>query len=476
MGLPVAPTTGHAFASLRARLQALLPAAPQARGGGLAAYRSPFPRRLRLARAALVALSLVWLAAGSYALFATGSITRIIGHDTAPSVAAAERIRAGVADANADFSLAVLAGEGADSAFMADMRRQLRGVRAALVAAAGNVTYGAEETGPIGTVLQGLGEYEQLVGRAGASQGAARDELAFAADDALHWTVLPAAAILERVNADHLEAAYSAYGDRWLLPWLIVAAVALLALLAAVQLDMARTARRIVNPLVALATVAVAVASVSAALALGAVQEDLRVAKRDAFDSVYALSTTGALAADADAAQSYLLLASGDPARKARYAAGFAALAHRLLGVSVHEALSALRGGVRPAGDGGYIGDELANITFQGEREAAIDLVSSWRGVLESDEALNGPDTAERRAAAIASKTTDLDGGARRAFAGFDAALGEVLAINQDAFAAAIGRAEDATGPIWVAVILGFAVALASAWFGIRQRLDEYRF
>ncbi len=444
-------------------------------------YRSPFPARLRAGRAAVVALALLWLAAGFYGLGATGAIVRTVGHDTAPSVAAAQAIRTGLAAANADFALSALSGEGGDGAFLSAMRLRLRAVRGAIVEAAGNVTYGDEERGPIRTLLQGLGDYEQLVGRSTASAGDARRDLASAADDLLHWTALPAAAALERVNADHLAEDYRDYGGRHVLVWVGIAAALLVLALVAVQVDSARTARRLVNPGLLLATLAVLAATALLVARLVAAQSDLRVAKLDAFDSVYALSGARALAADADAAEGFSLLAGANTPRSAQRRQSFDALAARLLPARGDAAIRAARAGRNP---GGYLGDELVNVTFDGEREAAEAAASAWDGVAAADRALRAAADRGDAAGAAASKTangitngiTNGTSSARAAFARLDAALVAVRGINERAFATSIASAERDDAPLGGALAAGFVIAVAAAWFGIGRRLDEYRF
>ena len=478
MSLPASVPPGLTVATFRAGLArgagAVAAAARPWRGGAAPGdYRSPFQARLRAARAAVVVLALLWLAAGFHGLNATASIVRTVGYDTAPSVSSAEAIRTGLAAANADYALAMLSDEGSDGAILSSMRRRLRAVRAALVDAAANITYGDEERGPIGTVLQGLGDYEQAVGRSIASAGDARRSLAFAADDLMHWTVLPAAATLERVNADHLAAAYGDYLRGTPLAWLTVATLLLLAPLAAVQVDIARTARRLVNPGLAGATLVVASASAVVALRLLAAQGDLRTAKVDAFDSVYALSTARALAADADAAESFALLAEGDPARARRQRDSVDALAARLLPIDGEVAIRSAKAGRSP---GGYLGDELANTTFPGEDAAATAAVRAWGTVLQADRALGAARQRGDGPGAVSVKSSAVPSGAQTAFMRFDAALGAVLAINQRAFAASISSAECDDAPLGALLAAGFVLAVAAAGFGIGRRLDDYRF
>ncbi len=439
-------------------------------------YRSPFPARLRIGRAAIVALALAWLAAGFHGLNATSGIVHTVGHDTAPSVSSAEAIRTGLAAANADYALAMLSNEGADGAFLSAMRLHLRAVRSAVVEAAGNVTYGDEERGPIGTVLQGLGDYEQAVGRSIASAGDARRDLAFAANDVLHWTVLPAAVTLERVNAGHLAGAYADYLGRWPVWWIVAAGLVLCAGLVAVQVDMARTARRLVNPGLSVATLSIASVSVLVVLRLFAAQSDLRVAKADAFDSVYALSTAAAITADAATAQAFFLFADPASARRSRYAADYGSLVRRLLDMDPARVEQIMKNTSVTPDSAGYIGEELHNVTFPGERDAALALVGAWRRSVEANDALRADDAHGQHALAVRSATQNAPGTARGAFANVDDALRKVLSINQDAFASSIASAEGDDAPLGVALVAGFVLAIAAAWFGIGRRLDDYRF
>lgn len=484
MTWPASTPTGLTVATFRAGLaRGLGAAAPAVRlwlgQGAPGDYRSPFPARLRVGRLVIVVLALVWLAAGFAGSSATRSIVQTIGHDTAPSVAAAEAVRTGLAAANADYALAMLSDEGAEGPFLATMRSRLGIVRTAIVDAAVNITYGEEERGPILTILRGLGGYEGLVGRSIASAGDARRSLAFEADDLLRETVLPAAAKLGDVNAGHLSEAYRGYLGRWSVGWLVAAGVLLVAALAAVQVDCARTARRLLNPGLLLATVAVVLASVLVVLRLSAAQSDLRVAKADAFDSVYALSTADAQAAGAQSALAFYFLVNAQHGLGSRVDLGvryedrFRALSRGLLATDSAAAIRAADAGQRVQG---YLGDELGNVTFPGETAAARTLVQAWGAVVASDDAFRAAVDAYRFPDAEASMTGDRPGTARTAFAQFDAALAKVLAINQDAFAASIAAAEGDDAPLGAALVAGFVLAVAAAWFGIGRRLDEYRF
>ena len=147
----------------------------------------------------------------------------------------------------------------------------------------------------------------------------------------------------------------------------------------ALQLHLAARFRRLVNPALAAATVlAIAFAAVTVTR-LNAESGRLDVAKQDAFDSIQALTLARAVSYDANADESRYLV---DPGRAAQYQQSFLAKSQQIVnvgpvGISGYDAALAadIAAYQRDNSDvrfGGYLGAEFRNITFPGERRAAV--------------------------------------------------------------------------------------------------------
>lgn len=124
---------------------------------------------------------------------------------------------------------------------------------------------------------------------------------------------------------------------------------------------------------------------------------------------------------------------------------------------------------------GGYLGTEFRNITFTGERAAATRALLAYQVYERYDRKLRAM-AKTNLARAIAFDIGTSPGQSDWAFNRWDGALGSVIAINENAFAAAIGDGHS-TGSPWIALIpvVGTALIVGLAIAGAHQRLAEYR-
>ena len=124
---------------------------------------------------------------------------------------------------------------------------------------------------------------------------------------------------------------------------------------------------------------------------------------------------------------------------------------------------------------GGYLGAEFRNITFTGERAAAIRALLAYQVYERYDRKLRAM-AKTNLAQAIAFDIGTSPGQSDWAFNRWDRALGSVITINENAFTAAIQDGHS-TGSPWIALIpaLGTALIAALTVAGTRPRLAEYR-
>jgi len=338
---------------------------------------------------------------------------KVIGIDSAPSIIHSLRIRTALADMDAH-----AASESRD--VFEDRRKE---AVSAIVDAAKNITY-KDEREPIEILALGLSTYTAQV-------QAARDRHDIAAwreaqkimDDSL----LPNADALDKANRNELDKAYEAQkgASRLALTMLILGGLLTGAALISVQIFTAARMRRVVNPFLFLATVGAWIFVVYAGQRYQASDYHLKVAKKDAFESIHSLwqARATAYSANGDLARAAL-----DPAQRTSHEAAF----------------RTRTGKVR-----GFLADELRNITFEGEEEAARE-------------------TAKRFDEYQSAKTP-------AALKDFDDALDKTLQINERAFNEAVNRGYrqdlanfEITAPIWAAAIC------LLAWLGMRPRIREY--
>jgi hypothetical protein len=348
---------------------------------------------------------------------------------------------------------------------------------------------------PLRAVLNGVGRYEALAGEAmyvdgqGASQPgrppAAALILYRQATDLLQGSILPSAHSLADASAAGLDSAYLARRSaaRHGALWVILSGVALLAILAGVQFCLVVRYRRLLSPALAAASlIALGLVTVSVTV-LYAQAGHLRVAKSEAFDSIIALSQARAISDDANADESRYLV---DPARAAQYQQAFQNESQHVAGLAgagifqydaaLARAISEYHANNADIRFGGYLGAEFRNITFTGERGAAVKTLAAYQVYERDDRHIRALNRSGHLRSAIAFDTSYAHGNSNWAFTQYDNALVALIAINQRAFNEAIGAGQRGltgwTGPIpAAAVILIAGLVLA----GARPRLAEYQ-
>jgi hypothetical protein len=458
------------------------------------------PVTVRIAAGAVVLLASVLAAVIATASAGISGDFQAIGQRDAPEVTAATGLYFSLSDMDAQVANVLLVGN--DRALAADRARDLAAyasdratanadLQQAAVTASGSPAAQRE----LRTVLDGVGQYEALAADAfltdqqSAGPGAAGHAPAAAlayyrqATDLMRTGILPTVTSLTSVNADGLDASYTTGRDTAAegTVEVTVAAILLLAALIAFQVYLAKRFRRLVNPPLAAATILALVATVAAVARLDAEGTHLTVAKQDAFDSVLALTQARAVGYAANADESRYLV---DPGRAAQYQQSFLAESRQLADVgnvslagyraALATAISAQQKDSADVTFGGYLGAEFRNITFPGERAAAVRTLLAYQAYERDDHELRTL-VATNLPAAVAFDIGTAPGQSDGAFNAYSAALSSVIAINEDAFTTAVTAGEG--GEAWNGALPAAAAALLAALvlLGVRPRLAEYR-
>lgn len=406
-----------------------------------------------------------------------------IGRDSAPSIIAAQSIKWNLADMHGNVIRQFL-GTPDQARDAANLYRQRRAnVTDGLLAAAQNITYGDAERVPIRNLMNGLAGYDEAVAQASALASRPRgEEMAMArlrnADAIMAATLVPSAEALDKANQDALDHGYSQEqslsGHSTAL--FVICSLVLITVLVGAQGLLQRRMHRRLSPALIAATLLTIVWTCSSFAALRAETHDLKVVKEDAFDSIGAMWRARADAYDAQSHLALSLLDSASaPAAKEAFERDSSSLA-KLSGGLTFEALQPLvdRGEV-PELFQGYIAAELRNITFEGEREAAVEMLQQYAHYIAVVRGLRETDRRGEHPKAVALCLGDSSDQARGALTAFDAALAKVLDINQKEFDRAVVRGfEDVDGLGFWIIAVGLITALL-AHFGLLQRLKEYR-
>lgn len=473
------------------------PRAVAARAALRRRFRDTVPARLRLLRAATAsltaALAVLLLVAG---FAANGTWDGVADRDAPRSTSAAD-LELALNDMDAQAANILLAdGEAGKGrlktpyakavGFYGDARREIgHDLRTLAVAAQGDRT--DERT--VENLTDDFAEYQELIGRALENDGRSGGKTAALADyrratDLLQSRLLPAARTLvtsndRRFDAECTAARATLTGQQTAV---LALGVLLLAALGSLQWYLARRFRRILNPGVLAATVCALLAVLLGAQMLSASAEHLRGARRDAFDSVVALSRARAIAYDANADESRYLL---DPQRRDQYARSFLAKSQELYGIQgatlptydsrLAATWKAYRSDPRDPRFTGEFRRELDNITFPGELAAAEETVETYVVYQRDDRKIRALLAAGREQEAVEFCMGWEPGTSNAHFGAWMTALDKVTAINETHFTTSVreGRAVVADLLPWMGALLFTALLLIA--LGLRPRLAEFR-
>jgi len=408
----------------------------------------------------------------------THQALQTIALDTEPSVVAAKEIEAALSDLEADLLAGSLAGDRLpravfDQGAAAAQERAVSNLEAGIR----NQTYDAEWP-PLRALSRGLLKYTALA--ATLHGGTSVDSQAMLHNMAplMHQTLLPAGEELARVNDQALEQAYAANRQNFILDLALMGATGLLALAGLIwfQILLGRRTRRVINAPLALSTAVFGLLMALCFIQSWRTDADIRGAKADAYDSVKALETARAAGYEMNSEESSWLLAA--PAERGPYQAHFSKLADSMFhGTDPDAAALAAGRPVKAAdagGPSGALADELRNITFPGEQEAAAATLGDYRQYLAIDAEIRRFEQAGRHDAAVELCLGLKPGQSNAVFAQFDDALGRTLDINK----AAVDRMAQAglarAMPIYAALLAAVLAVALGAFFGIRPILRPY--
>jgi hypothetical protein len=386
--------------------------------------------------------------------------------------------------------------------YASDRQTAYADLQQAAVTAAGNAA--AERQ--LHSVLVNVGKYEALAADAlladqlptaggttaagttsgGTASGAPSEAVGYyrQATDLMRTAILPQVSSLTTVSSAKLDASYTA-GKSDATTGAIIAVVAgvlLVALLAVFQLFLSKRFRRTVSPALAAATVLALVLAIVTAGRLDAEASHLTVAKKDAFDSIVALSQARAVSYAANADESRYL---ADPGRATTYQQSYLNESQELASagnvpLAQYEPALAADFAAYQANNadvrfGGYLGTEFRNITFPGERAAAVAALKAYLFYERDDHQLRQLASTNPKAAAEFD-TSMAPGQSNWSFYQYDNALVALIGINQRAFTAAV-QAGEGTAAGWNGLIPGGAALLiiVLVLLGARPRLAEYR-
>ncbi|WP_293212212.1 hypothetical protein [Microcoleus sp. PH2017_34_RAT_O_A] len=413
------------------------------------------PQILRWGLYLVWGVSLLALGTANEAVKMQRDAIETIGKNTAPSVLTAQRIKDSLADLDANAANELLVKPGENPEAVKEYRKRQEKLSKLLALAAENITEGDAERQQIRTLILSLGDYMTQIERARLAneRGDSRSllEAYRKAANILDSILLPAAEQLQNVNLESLDRAYISQKARSanLLFLAVIGNLLPLVMLGLLQLFLYHRMRRNLNPYLLGATLCAIVLFFYITNALNAASYHLKVAKEDAFNSLLPLRQARALAYSANADESRYLLDREFAAQHERKfvekMAKIAVIPSNLNFESV--ATEFKQSNVKEvAGFSGLFAEEFANITFGGERDAAVEMLSAFGVYVNIDKQIRSLVNSDKRAEAIALCTGNKQGQSNWAFTQFLKKHNDVTDINLTAFTENLDRGFKSVG------------------------------
>ena len=407
---------------------------------------------------------------------------KTVGKDSAPSIISAQRIQDSLADmdANAANEFLVQAGQNPEAVQSYEGRRQK--VNRMILDAAKNITYD-EEDQIILTLQVKLGEYLTKIQQV-RDFHARNDKNGVLvhyreAAELIDNTLLPAAARLNEVNRRALDRTYGdeQFASARSLFLIVISSLLLIGVLVAIQLFLSNRMRRTLNPML-LAATAIAILFLGyTARAFLSASHNLKVAKEDALESIQDLRKARSIAYSANGDESRYLL---DSTFAAKHQQSYFKKVAQLATLSQSQTFQSVAASFAQSnvtevnGFTGFLADELKNITFEGERAAAMNTLSKFGQYVAIDQKIRQLQQSGQYQQAIALCVGNNPGESNWAFDQFLQANQDTIDINQNALNEAIKQGfKDVDGFEVVAPVVAVAIAILT-FFGLQPRLKEY--
>ena len=418
---------------------------------------------------------------------------KTVGKDTVPSIITAQRLKDGMAgmdafaaseflvpSSNTQNSFLEPVEKDNDGTIVQSYNERYRSVTERLIAAANNITYD-EEREPIQTMQLGIGEYVAKIQQARDAH-ARRDQAGtlaayLSAVEILDKTLLPAADRLDQANLKVLDRTYGEqrFASARSLFLIAIVTLGLAGILVMLQLFLSQRTRRTFNPFLLSATAIALLFLVHTIGSLLSASNHLKVAKEDAFDSMHVLRQARALAYSANADESrYLLDVRNAATHEQAFFNKLNQIAAPPIGQTLEQITLLAQQDTKLTGLTGFLGEELSNITFPGERQAVIENLSTLSQYLQIDKQIRQLQQSGKYREAIALCVGNNPGESNWAFEQFKKANQKTYDVNDKAFKDAITQGDqDLEGFEVKSTIVTITIALL-VLLGVMPRLKEY--
>jgi hypothetical protein len=465
------------------------------------------PQILRSGWYATWGMSLLLLITSIYGVNLQRQALKTVGKDAAPSVLTAQQLQDAFAGLDANLASELLLKPGANrDKVLEDFQTNRKKIAVRLTAAAKNITYvdtNAVELPPKATlqqmaafedsnvdeqrIIEKLHRYdgEYLLKLQEARDADRRGDRASAlsiyqsAATLMDEKIIPKAEKLSQLNSQALDKTYLAQSSKnggiaFFISFLGLIQIAILLL---IQIFLYQRMRRILN-LQLLGATAIAVIFLGYTVgSFVSATNNLKVAKEDAFDSLHALRKMRALSYRINADESRYLL---DRANASKHERSFNDGVAKILTLPPDQSIANVIVNINSGKPEklqrltGLFADELKNITFSGEREAAVKTLTAFNEYLEIDKKIRALNQSGKIDEAIALTLGYKEGESNAAFDKYKDLHTKLMNLNLKEFDHNIKLGEEHLDNFEVIAAIALSSVALLTLFGLRPRLMEY--
>jgi hypothetical protein len=289
--------------------------------------------------------------------------------------------------------------------------------------------------------------------------------------------IIPQAEQLGRVNSQQLEKIYAqqSYTNGGIGLAIAIVGLVQIAILIMIQIFIYQRMRRILNlPLLGATAISIVFLGYTIIAFVGATS-NLKIAKVDAFDSLYALRKMRSLSYKANADESrYLLDRANSPNHEQLFNDKIAKIITVPPNLSIESIITNTNRGNPTTGLTGLFADELNNITFGGEQKLAVDTLQSFNDYLKIDKQIRQLYRSGKVAEAIALCVGTKQGESNWAFDRYKNLHTELMNLNKKEFDKNIELGNNRVDNFEIIATVAFGSVAILTLFGVRPRLMEY--
>ena len=334
-------------------------------------------------------------------------------------------------------------------------------------------TYGFAQLGPIQTMESDLSNYDNEMGQLQVQTAANLPSDPLAGHLIMSQSILPARLALVQTDYSHLNQNYTGYknviGLLMVLVW--IAFLLLLGVLGGTQVYLFRRTHRIINPGYVIATMITLACMIYTLGAFNVGESQLVAAKQQSFDSINTLWSVRAIAFIMNADESLYLLDAHNPQVLASVENEFTHYQQQIVSIDPQQAVNDAKKGIP---FGGYLGEKLSHITYNGEGEAVREAIQTFANYIAIDKQVRQLLVRGNFPQAEALVLGFNPGQAALAFTQFDSAMWNAIDINKFQFDQQINNAFDSLGPVPYVLGITLVVIILATIIGMKRRLDEY--